>query len=161
MCAWLTLASLSGHNLALPNMSQAVLAAASSSSSCFPTFNKHHPTRIPQVTTPKQLPPIQCQVGTNSKAQSLKPQEYLWQRVCHCGMQYSKVVIISAIGAWLVCDIATVSHRLDMFWFRIMLFKKSNFMTLHLFCSIFYISRNLASKDCHLEKPNGECYILW
>ncbi|XP_068329470.1 protein MET1, chloroplastic-like [Pyrus communis] len=42
-------------------MSQAVLAAASSSSSCFPTFNRHHSTRTPQVTTPKQLPPIQCQ----------------------------------------------------------------------------------------------------
>ncbi|KAM1029829.1 hypothetical protein FF1_042206 [Malus domestica] len=42
-------------------MSQAVLAAASSSSSCSPTFNRHHSTRTPQVTTPKHFPPVQCQ----------------------------------------------------------------------------------------------------
>ncbi|KAM1407644.1 hypothetical protein ACFX2F_002196 [Malus domestica] len=43
-------------------MSQAVLAAASSSSSsCSAAFKRHHSTRTPQFTTPKQLAPIQCQ----------------------------------------------------------------------------------------------------
>ncbi|TQD81842.1 hypothetical protein C1H46_032595 [Malus baccata] len=43
-------------------MSQAVLAAASSSSSsCSAPFKRHHSTRTPQFTTPKQLAPIQCQ----------------------------------------------------------------------------------------------------
>ncbi|KAM1613817.1 hypothetical protein ACFX15_002196 [Malus domestica] len=43
-------------------MSQAVLAAASSSSSSWSAaFKRHHSTRTPQFTTPKQLAPIQCQ----------------------------------------------------------------------------------------------------
>ncbi|KAB2598879.1 hypothetical protein D8674_001799 [Pyrus ussuriensis x Pyrus communis] len=40
---------------------EAVLAAASSSSSCSAAFKRHHSTRTPQPTTPKQLAPNQCQ----------------------------------------------------------------------------------------------------
>ncbi|KAB2612209.1 hypothetical protein D8674_042009 [Pyrus ussuriensis x Pyrus communis] len=40
---------------------EAVLAAASSSSSCSAAFKRHHSTRTPQLTTPRQLAPNQCQ----------------------------------------------------------------------------------------------------